>query len=73
MHEVRQYRTALRGVEAVSLKSLRQFPRHSHDQFGIGVINSGGHRSWSGIGWVDAICGDMIMVNPGGDARRKLF
>ena len=65
MHEVRQYRTALPGVEAVSLKSIRQFPRHSHDQFGIGVIHSGGHRSWSGIGWVDAICGDIIMVNPG--------
>jgi AraC-like DNA-binding protein len=47
------------------LKSLRQFPRHSHDQFGIGVIDSGGHRSWSGLGWVEAICGDIIMVNPG--------
>ena len=54
-----------RWVEAVSLKSARQFPRHSHDQFGIGVINSGGHRSWSGIGWVEAVCGDIIMVNPG--------
>jgi AraC-like DNA-binding protein len=65
MHEVRQYRTALSGVEAVSLKSNRQFPRHSHDQFGIGVIMSAGHRSWSNIGWVDAVCGDIIMVNPG--------
>jgi AraC-like DNA-binding protein len=65
MHEVCQYRTALLGIEAVRLKSVRQFPRHSHDQFGIGVINSGGHRSWSGIGVVDAICGDIIMVNPG--------
>jgi AraC-like DNA-binding protein len=65
MHEVRHYRTALPGVEAVSLKSIRQFPRHSHDQYGIGVICLGAHRSWSGIGWVDAICGDIIMVNPG--------
>jgi AraC-like DNA-binding protein len=65
MHEVCQYRTALLGVEALSLKSVRQFPRHSHDQFGIGLITSGGHRSWSGIGWVEAICGDIIMVNPG--------
>ncbi len=65
MHEVRQYRTALPGVEAVSLNSDRQFPRHSHDQLGIGTISSGGHHSWSGIGWVDAICGDIIMVNPG--------
>ena len=65
MHEVRQYRAALHGVDAVSLKSGRHFPRHSHDQFGIGVINAGGHRSWSDIGWVEARRGDIIMVNPG--------
>ncbi|WP_396274546.1 AraC family transcriptional regulator [Granulicella aggregans] len=65
MHEVRQYRNPLLGVEAVSLRSVRQFPRHSHDQFGIGVINSGGHRSWSCLGWVEAVRGDIIMVNPG--------
>ena len=65
MHEVHQFCTALVGVEAVGLKSDRQFPRHSHDQFGIGIINSGGHRSWSGTGWVEAISGDIIMVNPG--------
>jgi len=65
MHEVRQYRTALPGVEAIKLKSTRKFPRHSHDQFGIGVITFGGHRSWSSIGSVDAVCGDIIMVNPG--------
>lgn len=65
MHEVRQYSTALLGVEAISLKSVRQFPRHSHDQFGIGIISSGGHRSWSDIGWVEAVSGDIIMVNAG--------
>jgi AraC-like DNA-binding protein len=65
MHKVCQYRATLSGVEAVSLISDHQFPRHSHDQFGIGVITSGGHRSWSSIGWVDAVCGDIIMVNPG--------
>ena len=65
MHEVRQHRTALLGVDAISLKSARNFPRHSHDQFGIGVIHAGGHRSWSDIGWVEARSGDIIMVNPG--------
>ena len=65
MHDVCQYRSALRGVDAVSLKSSRDFPRHSHDQFGIGIIHSGGHRSWSDIGWVEARPGDIIMVNPG--------
>ena len=65
MHEVCQHRTALLGVDAVSLKSIRQFPRHSHDQFGLGVLYAGGHRSWSDIGWVEATRGDIIMVNPG--------
>jgi len=65
MHRLCQYRAALPGVEAVSLTSNHQFPRHSHDQFGIGVMTSGAHRSWSSIGWVDAVCGDVIMVNPG--------
>lgn len=65
MHEVRQHRTALLGVDAICLKSARNFPRHSHDQFGIGVIHAGGHRSWSDIGWVEARSGDIIMVNPG--------
>ena len=65
MHEVCQHRTALLGVDAVSLKSVRPFPRHSHDQFGIGVIHAGGHRSWSNLGWVEAGRGDIIMVNPG--------
>ena len=65
MHEFCQHRTALLGVDAVSLKSIRQFPRHSHDQFGIGVLHAGGHRSWSDIGWIEATRGDIIMVNPG--------
>ena len=65
MHEVCQHRTALLGIDAVSLKSIRQFPRHSHDQFGLGVLHVGGHRSWSDIGWVEATRGDIIMVNPG--------
>jgi len=45
--------------------SNHHFPRHSHDQFGVGVIASGGHRSWSGVGTVRASAGDIIMVNPG--------
>jgi AraC-like DNA-binding protein len=65
LHEVQQYRTNLAGVEALSLRTVRQFPRHAHDQFGIGVINFGAHRSWSGLGWVEAGSGDTIMVNPG--------
>ena len=65
MHEVRQHRAALLGVDAVSLKSVRHFPRHSHDQFGIGVIHAGGHRSWSDIGWVEASAGISSWSIPG--------
>ncbi|MBW8748158.1 MAG: AraC family transcriptional regulator [Acidobacteria bacterium] len=65
MHTVQPFRTGIPGIEAFSLASTRQFPRHSHDQFGIGLIASGAHRSWSGFGWVDARAGDIIMVNPG--------
>jgi AraC-like DNA-binding protein len=45
--------------------SEHEFPRHSHDQFGIGVMMSGAQRSWSVIGEVESQAGDVIMVNPG--------
>ena len=64
-HQMIQHRSALRWVEARSLASDRVFPRHSHDQLGVGIIVSGAHRSWSGIGNVEAHAGDIIMVNPG--------
>jgi AraC-like DNA-binding protein len=49
----------------MTLVSDHHFPRHSHDQYGIGVIEFGAHRSWSGTGAVEASAGDVIMVNPG--------
>ncbi len=65
VHHVEQHRSAIPGVEARTLASDRAFPRHSHDQLGIGVMFSGAHRSWSGVGHVEAQAGDTIMVNPG--------
>jgi AraC-like DNA-binding protein len=53
------------GVEALTLYSDHAFPRHSHDQYGIGVMTSGAQRSWSTIGQVESRAGDVIMVNPG--------
>lgn len=53
------------GVEAMTLYSDHAFPRHSHDQYGIGIMTSGAQRSWSVIGHVEAEAGDVIMVNPG--------
>lgn len=41
------------------------FPRHSHDEFGIGIMTAGAQRSWSVIGEVESQAGDVIMVNPG--------
>ena len=60
-----QHRSAVPGVEAVTLSTDRSFPRHAHDHLGFGVLAFGAHRSWSGIGAVEAAPGDCIMVNPG--------
>ncbi len=64
-HQAQAHRRTLAGVEAVALLSARSFPRHAHDQLGIGVIHQGAQRSWSGMGAVEAGPGDVIMVNPG--------
>ena len=65
IHRAKQYRSAITGVAPMMFVSNHHFPRHSHDQFGVGVMASGGQRSWSGIGTVRASAGDVIMVNPG--------
>jgi AraC-like DNA-binding protein len=65
VHDVKLHKTALPGVEAMTLVSNHHFPRHSHEQFGIGVIAFGAQRSWSGVGSVSAAGGDVIMANPG--------
>jgi len=64
-HRVALHRSARSGVEAVTLVSGRSFPRHAHDRLGIGLLVLGAHRSWSGIGQVEAQAGEVIMVNPG--------
>jgi AraC-like DNA-binding protein len=65
VHEVRLYRAAGMGITAMELVSNHGFPRHSHDEYGIGVVLSGAQRSWSGMGMVESIPGDVITVNPG--------
>lgn len=49
----------------MSACTSRAYARHSHDQYGIGVIDSGGHSSWSGRGQVEAGPGELICCNPG--------
>jgi len=41
---VTQHRSALPGVEAMTLLTDHAFPRHSHDGFGIGVMTAGAQR-----------------------------
>lgn len=53
------------GVYLVQIESARHFPRHSHANFGIGLIEHGAHRSASGRGAVEAHAGDLIAHNPG--------
>jgi AraC-like DNA-binding protein len=73
------FRCAIAGVQAVASDTRHIFPRHTHEQFGIGVIDRGAQKSLSGRGMVEAGSGDTITVNPGevhdgtpiGDAGRS--
>ncbi len=56
---------ALPGGYAVTAASDHRFPKHHHDLFGIGLIEHGAQKSWSGRGLVEAEAGDVITVNPG--------
>ncbi|MFQ1682726.1 AraC family transcriptional regulator [Pantoea dispersa] len=53
------------GVEAVNANSDISFGRHTHDQYGIGLMDIGGQKSLSGRGYVESNAGDVITVNPG--------
>jgi AraC-like DNA-binding protein len=64
-HSVLQHRSALPGIEPMTLRTDHHFPRHAHDGFGIGLMTEGAQRSWSGIGQVESGAGDIITVNPG--------
>ncbi|HWU62566.1 MAG TPA: AraC family transcriptional regulator [Ensifer sp.] len=57
--------TGVEGLQAVSGRSAHCFPRHTHDDFGIGLVVSGGQMSASGRGQVEAGPGNVITVNPG--------
>ncbi|RZL29083.1 MAG: AraC family transcriptional regulator, partial [Rubrivivax sp.] len=57
--------SGMAGVEAVRADSAHAFGRHTHEQFGIGLIERGAQKSASGRGLVEAGAGDLITVNPG--------
>lgn len=56
---------AVSGIQAVEARTRHSFPRHSHEQYGIGIILDGAQKSLSGRGMVEAEAGDLITVNPG--------
>ncbi|MFC5740889.1 AraC family transcriptional regulator [Dyella tabacisoli] len=64
-HQVRYRQTQLDGQMAMLASSARAFPRHTHDQYGIGVVDAGGHASAGDAGPVEAGPGSLIFVNPG--------
>ena len=64
-HTVCFHATLVRDVDAMTAATARSFGRHTHDQYGIGVIERGGHVSLSDAGQVQAVPGDLILVNPG--------
>lgn len=53
------------GVDVVEAATDHTFARHTHEQFGIGLIHEGAQMSLSGRGTVEAEAGDVITVNPG--------
>ncbi len=57
-------RSAIAGVTLVTADTARAFGRHTHDEFGIGLIDRGAQVSASGRGPVEAAAGDVITVNP---------
>ncbi|WP_028602184.1 AraC family transcriptional regulator [Ottowia thiooxydans] len=62
---VKLLRCRRHGIEAVEADTTRAFGRHTHEQFGVGLIERGAQRSSSGRGVVEACAGDIITVNPG--------
>jgi AraC-like DNA-binding protein len=64
-HTIQLLPVTVAGIEAVNANSDISFGRHTHDQFGIGLMDSGGQKSLSGRGYVESTAGDVITVNPG--------
>jgi AraC-like DNA-binding protein len=62
---IRFHNFPIGGIEPMTASTVRTYPRHTHDQYGVGVVDSGAHASWSDRGHVEAGPGNFICVNPG--------
>lgn len=60
----RMLRCEIEGIDVVEAETRHSFPRHMHEQYGIGLIHSGAQKSLSGRGIVEAGPGNTITVNP---------
>jgi AraC-like DNA-binding protein len=63
--EIQFHPTPFAGLDAMTAATSRSFPPHTHDQYGLGVIDAGGHVSRSDRRQVTAGPGSLIFVNPG--------
>lgn len=64
-HRIEARPSAISGIQIVTARSTCGFARHTHDQFGIGLVVRGAQTSASGRGPVEVAAGDLITVNPG--------
>jgi AraC-like DNA-binding protein len=65
LDSVHYHRFPIRGIESMAAATERSYPRHTHDQYGIGLVDFGTNSSWSDRGQVEAGPGHFICVNPG--------
>ncbi|MGV2289363.1 AraC family transcriptional regulator [Trinickia sp. YCB016] len=65
VHHIQYQKTCLAGLDAMRAESAQSYPRHTHDQYGIGVMDRGVHASASDGKEVQAGPGNLIFVNPG--------
>lgn len=64
-HRVQILAAPWEGVHGTLIDSARQFGRHWHGSYGLGLIEHGAHHSASDRGPVDAYAGELITSNPG--------
>ncbi|MEP6999415.1 MAG: AraC family ligand binding domain-containing protein, partial [bacterium] len=62
---IRYHPFPVQGIDAMTAVSARSYPRHTHDQYGIGTVDAGGHAWWSDRGRFEAGPGRLICLNPG--------
>ena len=64
MHFAKRHKSLIDGIDVISMRSYHSFPRHTHDEFSIGVMTSRGHDCWCCRGLVAVQTGDVIGINP---------